>query len=40
MGIWVENDAYIPDTADIIMYNFNDSGVGDNKNWPIHTCES
>lgn len=36
MGIWVEDDAYTPNTADIIMYHFKDSGVGDNKNWPDH----
>ncbi len=36
MGIWQENDAYIPKMADIILYHWKDSGVGDNKNWPNH----
>lgn len=36
MGIWVEDDSYIPNAADIIMYHFKDSGVGDNKSWPNH----
>lgn len=36
MGIWVEDDNYVPSPADIIMYHFKDSGVGDNKNWPNH----
>lgn len=35
-GIWVENDAYVPMTGDIIMYDWDDSGVGDNKNSPDH----
>ncbi len=35
-GIWVEDDAYIPNTADIILYHWKDSGVGDNKSWPNH----
>lgn len=29
MGIWVENDAYTPKIADIILYDWQDSGVGD-----------
>lgn len=29
MGIWVEDDAYIPDVADIVMYDWDDSGSGD-----------
>lgn len=36
MGIWVEDDAYTPNSADVIMYHWKDSGVGDNKNWPNH----
>ena len=36
MGIWVEDDAYTPNTADIILYHWKDSGVGDNKSWPNH----
>ena len=30
MGIWEENDAYVPQTGDIIFYDWQDSGVGDN----------
>ena len=37
MGIWVENDGYIPSPGDIIMYDWQDSGVGDNTGWPDHT---
>ena len=29
-GIWVENDAYIPQPGDIMFYDWQDSGVGDN----------
>lgn len=28
-GIWVENDAYLPKTGDIIMYDWDDNGTGD-----------
>jgi hypothetical protein len=35
-GIWVENDAYVPEIADVILYNWGDSGKGDNKGWPNH----
>lgn len=30
-GIWVENDAYTPKAGDIIFYDWDDNGVGDNK---------
>ena len=36
-GIWVENDSFIPQTGDVIMYDWNDNGKGDNKGWPDHT---
>lgn len=36
MGIWVENDAYKPDKGDWILYDWNDSGKGDNKGDPDH----
>lgn len=29
-GIWVENDAYKPTAGDIIMYDWQDTGAGDN----------
>lgn len=35
-GIWVENDAYVPAAGDIIMYDWQDSGKGDNTGWPDH----
>lgn len=31
MGIWVEADNYVPATGDIIMYDWQDSGSGDNR---------
>lgn len=33
---WVENDAYVPNPGDIIFYDWNDSGVGENKGYPEH----
>lgn len=30
MGIWVEDDAYTPQIADMILYDWDDNGVGDN----------
>lgn len=36
MGIWVENDAYVPSPGDIMMYDWDDSGSGDNTNNPDH----
>lgn len=30
MGIWVEKDNYVPSVSDIILYDWEDSGVGDN----------
>jgi hypothetical protein len=35
-GIWVENDAYIPKPADIILYDWDDNGIGDNTGWADH----
>ncbi|MGN0998138.1 MAG: phage tail tip lysozyme [Faecousia sp.] len=29
MGIWVENDAYVPMAADVILYDWDDNGEGD-----------
>ena len=44
MGIWQENDAYIPSAGDIIMYDWQDSGNGDDTGWADHvgvveTCD-
>lgn len=36
MGIWVENDAYKPTAGDIMMYDWDDSGKGDNVSGPDH----
>ena len=36
MGIWVEDDNYIPSPGDIILYDWQDSGVGDNVGSPDH----
>ena len=30
LGIWVEDDSYIPQPGDIIMYDWQDTGKGDN----------
>lgn len=35
-GIWVENDAFVPQIGDIIMYDWQDSGKGDNVGNPDH----
>ena len=35
-GRWQENDAYRPAPADVIMYDWQDSGVGDNTGYPDH----
>lgn len=35
-GRWQENDAYRPSPADVIMYDWQDSGVGDNTGYPDH----
>lgn len=36
MGIWVENDGYIPSPGDAILYDWDDDGKGDNTGWPDH----
>lgn len=36
MGIWKENDGYIPAIGDAILYDWDDNGVGDNTGWPDH----
>lgn len=36
MGRWEENDAYVPQVGDIIMYDWDDTGVGDDTGWPEH----
>lgn len=36
MGRWVEDDAYIPKPGDLIMYDWDDDGEGDNRGAPEH----
>lgn len=36
MNIWVESDKYIPEAGDWILYDWDDTGKGDNKNKPDH----
>ena len=36
IGAWAENDARTPNPGDIIFYDWNDNGVGDNKSNPSH----
>lgn len=35
-GCWVENDAHVPSPGDIVFYDWDDSGVGDNTGWSDH----
>ena len=35
-GIWVENDAHVPKPGDIVLYDWDDSGNGDNKGGSDH----
>lgn len=36
MGVWVEDDSYIPSPGDAVLYDWDDNGVGDNTGWPDH----
>lgn len=36
MGRWQENDAYVPTIGDILFYDWDDNGKGDNKGSPDH----
>ena len=36
MNIWQENDAYVPNIGDAILYDWDDSGSGNNKGNPDH----
>lgn len=36
LGIWVEDDAFTPQPGDFILYDWDDSGKGDNKGTPDH----
>lgn len=36
LGEWEESDAYVPNEGDIIYYDWQDSGNGDNTGWSDH----
>lgn len=36
MGIWIEDDSYKPEPGDYILYDWQDTGVGDNVGVPDH----
>ena len=36
IGIWVENDGYLPSPGDAILYDWNDNGKYDCTGWPDH----
>ena len=36
LGMWVENDAYVPEIGDGVIYNWNDNGKGDCKTGASH----
>ena len=35
-GVWKENDDYIAQPGDAVLYDWDDSGKGDNTGWPDH----
>ena len=36
LGCWVENDARVPNVGDVIYYDWEDNGKGDNTGWSDH----
>lgn len=36
MGCWIENDGHIPKIGDAVLYDWQDSGKGDNVGWTDH----
>lgn len=36
MGIWVEQDSYVPKPGDAVLYDWDDNGTGDNTGNPDH----
>lgn len=36
MGVWREDDAYVAQPGDAVLYDWGDSGSGDNAGWPDH----
>ena len=35
-GCWIENDSHTPKAGDVIFYDWDDNGVGDDTGWPEH----
>lgn len=35
-GIWVEDDSFVPDVGDVILYDWDDNGNSDNTGYPDH----
>lgn len=35
-GQWIEDDAYVPQIGDIVLYDWQDTGAGDNRGNPDH----
>ena len=36
LGRWKEDDSYVPSPGDVIFYDWDDSGAGDDTGWPEH----
>ena len=36
IGSWIEDDAYIPQSGDVIFYDWEDNGIGDCMGYPDH----
>lgn len=37
LGMWIEDETITPQTGDVIMYDWQDAGRGDNVGWADHT---
>ena len=36
IGRWKEDDSYVPNPGDIVFYDWDDTGTGDDTGWPEH----
>lgn len=36
IGSWVEDESYVPKVGDIVFYDWQDTGAGDNRGWSDH----
>lgn len=36
LGIWVEDDGYMPKIGDVVLYDWQDNGIGNNLGYPDH----